>query len=79
MSTNHSPASASTVRQSLPSGAVAAVVAPVRAAAFWTGTLAPAAHLWLLAGGLTGGELPAFLALLAVNVVGLAVGRGHAG
>ncbi|MEZ3145287.1 hypothetical protein [Halobaculum sp. MBLA0143] len=70
--------SASTVRQSLPPVDADTLLDPVRAAAFWTGTLSPAAHLWLLVGGLGAGELPAFLALLAVNVVGLVAGRGHA-
>jgi hypothetical protein len=51
---------------------------PFRAAAFWTGTLAPLAHVALLFGGLTPAELPVFLGCVAINAAGLLAGRDHA-
>ena len=66
-----------TVRRRLPLD-TARFVGSFRAAAFWTGTLAPAAHLTLLLGGLTAAEIPVFLGLVAVNVAGLLAGRDHA-
>ncbi len=53
-------------------------VGSCRAAAFWTGTLAPVAHVALLLDGLSGAELPVFFGLVAINVAGLLAGRDHA-
>jgi hypothetical protein len=69
--------SARTVGQRLPFD-TARFVGSCRAAAFWTGTLAPAAHVALLLDGLSGTELPAFLGLVAINVAGLLAGHDHA-
>lgn len=55
-----------------------AVVAPIRALAFWTAVLLPLAYLPLLAGGLTGAETSVLAALLVANALALAVGHDHA-
>jgi hypothetical protein len=66
-----------TVERHLPFD-TARFVAVFEATAFWTGTLAPVAHVALLLDGLTGAELPVFLGLVVVNVVSLLAGRDHA-
>ncbi|WP_152040934.1 hypothetical protein [Salinigranum salinum] len=52
--------------------------ATVRTLAFWLAVVLPLAYLPLLAGGITGGELVPFVALLAANVVALLLGHDYA-
>ena len=62
-----------------PSGPyVRSLAAPVRAVAFWTAVVAPAAYPALLLIGLDGRTLLLLLTgVFFVNVLGLIVGRGH--
>jgi hypothetical protein len=57
--------------------AVAILAAVVRAAGFWTAALVPLSYPVLLATGAAAEHPLTFVALLAVNAVGLVVGHGH--
>ncbi|WP_152529841.1 hypothetical protein [Candidatus Halobonum tyrrellensis] len=58
-------------------GIASGFTASVRATAFWVAALLPLSYLPLLATGFAGEHALAFLGLLAVNAVGIAVGSGH--
>lgn len=49
----------------------------LQATAFWSAVAMPFCYVPLLLGGLTGGEAPAFVALLAANGLALVLGHGH--
>lgn len=53
------------------------LAAGVRATGFWTAVAVPFGYLYLLWGGLSGGEATVLLALLALNLLSLVVGHGH--
>lgn len=53
------------------------VVAPLQFVGFWAAVALPFLYLPLLFGGLTGNELPVFVGLLAVNLIGLVLGRSY--
>jgi hypothetical protein len=53
--------------------------APVRFVGFWLAVALPFCYLPLLYGGLPMAEAQVFGALLAVNLVGLVLGRNYAG
>jgi hypothetical protein len=57
--------------------ATASLPDPVLAAAFWLAVLLPFCSLAVLAGGFASVTSPAFVSLLAVNVVALVVGHGY--
>jgi hypothetical protein len=64
----------------LPGPVPALAAAPVRLArfvGFWTAVTLPFAYLPLLAGGLPGGGAETFAGLVAVNCVGLVLGRNY--
>lgn len=48
-----------------------------RAASFWAAIVLPVAYLPLLAGGLTGGDVLLFTALVAVNVGAFVLGHDY--
>jgi len=56
---------------------VGALAVPLRFVAFWTAVALPFLYLPLLAGGLTGSEPTAFVALLLANAVALVLGHDH--
>jgi hypothetical protein len=53
------------------------VAAPLRFVGFWAAIALPFLYLPLLLGGLTGGELLVFGALLATNALALVLGHSH--
>lgn len=53
------------------------ITTPIKATAFWTAIVIPLAYPTLLAGGLTGSELPLLGLVLALNVVALVLGRNY--
>lgn len=48
-----------------------------QATAFWSAVAMPFLYIPLLFGGLTGGEAPAFVGLVAANGLALVLGHGH--
>lgn len=79
MSTSE-PSTATRVGDALPGPAAAlaaTVLAPVRAAAFWTAVALPLAYLPLLATGAVWDRPLAFCTLLALNAAAALVGHGY--
>ncbi|AHZ23511.1 hypothetical protein E6P09_14525 [Haloferax mediterranei ATCC 33500] len=54
------------------------IAIPVRFIGFWVAVALPFLYLPLLVGGLSGSELTAFVALVAVNALALVVGHNYA-
>ena len=65
-----------TVRHAL-GGLASGLTTSVRAAAFWVAALLPLSYIPLLATGFAGEHALAFLGLLAVNALGIAVGSEY--
>ncbi len=63
--------------QSSMTAARRAIALPVRFVGFWAAVSLPFLYLPLLADGLPGAELPAFVTLLVIHVAALVVGHDH--
>lgn len=64
-------------RPSVRSFAQSLALRPLRFVGFWTGVLAPLAYPLLLYGGLDAQSLLLLVGVVALNVVGLFLGRGY--
>lgn len=67
------PSVPATVRDRLQS----ATVRPLRVAGFWTAVVAPIAYPLLFLSGLDGQTVTLLLGVVALNALGLLVGRGY--
>lgn len=53
------------------------VAAPLQFVGFWAAVALPFLYLPLLIGGLTGNEIPVFIGLLGINLLGLFLGHSY--
>lgn len=58
-------------------GNTSILLAAPQAVAFWSAIALPIAYAPLLYGGLTTGDMPLFLGLVAANVLAFVLGHGH--
>jgi hypothetical protein len=72
------PGAASPARLARAVSTAVSYVRPLfQATAFWSAIAMPFLYIPLLLGGLTGGEAPAFVGLIAANGLALVLGHGH--
>lgn len=63
--------------QSLAESAVRPLQAPIQLAGFWSAILLPFVYAPMVVGGITPGQQPTFLGLLALHAVALVAGHGY--